>query len=158
MGSYGADFVKEFFKRTLYNLKCYDTLHKEDPEKYPNNVTQLINSFLGLLIFVKEDNINLSDRIYENFKNKKMEWTYAEDKNTKAFIRHLRNAIGHRRIIEKTNKQNEIIGLNFKDQKKQNKKIYKFEIDLSVKEIRKIIDLIDKDMKSLEEKLNANIC
>ena len=122
MGSYGKNFVKEFFKRTLYNLKCYDAFHKEDPEKYPNNVTQLINSFLGLLIFVKEDNINLSDRIYENFKSKKMEWTYAEEKNTKSFIRHLRNAISHRRIKEKVDDQKEIISITFKDQKNQNKK------------------------------------
>ena len=81
--------------------------------------------------------------------------TNAEEKNTKAFMRHLRNAISHRRIKEKVDDQNEIISITFKD---QYKKIYKFEIELSVKEIRDIIDLIDKDINLLEEKPNADIC
>jgi hypothetical protein len=145
LGTYGENFVQEFFKRTLYNLKCYDELHKEDNQKYPNNVTQLINSFLGLIVFVREDNLNLTNEIYENFKDKIQIWKYEKNPDTHELLRHLRNSTAHGRLKEKIDNHNNIIGLTFKDKIPKDEE-YKFEMELSVKEIRKMIDLINKEI------------
>lgn len=47
-----SDVVKDFAERTLVNLRQIESLSESGYEAY--EVTQLINSLLGLLIFPKE--------------------------------------------------------------------------------------------------------
>ena len=115
MGEYGNDFTKEFVKRTLENLKLIDEIHKTKPDKYPPyNITHLINSLLGLVVFVKADN-TLNDIKFKEYDI--CEWNYRdEEKKFLNFLKHLRNAIAHKRIKEITTKDSKnIIGLEFRD-------------------------------------------
>jgi hypothetical protein len=50
------NFANEFFERTIYNLNLYNEKHElgDEKEVFKYKITQLINSLLGLVIFVKE--------------------------------------------------------------------------------------------------------
>lgn len=139
MGAIDPDnFTKEFFKRTIKNLEDYEELHTNNPLRYPNNITQLINSLLGLIVFVKDDYDCVDESLYQSISNKINYWEYGtEQKNSKNLIRHLRNAIAHARIeTHGTNKS--IEDITFKDKDKS----YQFEINLNIDEIRSIIDIL----------------
>jgi len=107
MTDYGKDFVKEFSRRTFENLKMVcDNKDKDGKPDY--EVTQLLNSFIGLLIFPKEGPFSYKRRQDINFPNSEIQ-KIAEDSNCRkgngdchgdyfCMIRHLRNAIAHKRI------------------------------------------------------------
>lgn len=168
------DLVKDFFNRTLINLELYEKLNKQSPDDYPYEVTQLINSFLGLIVFVSEKcrekyktsageafsemilsysnnyTVNFSKEIYEKFEDK-INSTYPNDKNAVGFLQHLRNSVSHCRLEMKPDHKNlsEIGSIRFEDQLELNKekKPYTFNVELSIDDIREIIHLIEKDIK-----------
>jgi hypothetical protein len=140
------NFVNEFFERTIYNLNLYNEKHEHGDEKevFKYKITQLINSLLGLVIFVKEggtafDAINLLDIKQED----KIKWNYCdrdggkfEEKNFKNFLRHIRNAIAHKNLVINANKEKKINSITFRDKDRKNI----FEVTLSIKEIRNMVD------------------
>jgi len=93
--------VKDFARRTLHNLRFIEG-NKTQPDVY--EVTQLINSMLGLLVFPKEEfwdtilPIPLKD--IPSFQKIHVRCdTYKEKCNDlKTLIRHMRNSISHFRI------------------------------------------------------------
>lgn len=107
------NFDIDFAKRTLTNLKYMQNQKKNG--EYVFEVTQLINSFLGLIVFpyetylknansnnIFEPNISreLLDEINSN-PNKKDTYYYKneDEKNSfKTLVHRLRNAASHRRI------------------------------------------------------------
>ncbi|PKK90026.1 MAG: hypothetical protein CVV64_11945 [Candidatus Wallbacteria bacterium HGW-Wallbacteria-1] len=141
------DFVKDFFKRTLHNLRQYDAKHIEDPKNYQYEVTQLINSFLGLVIFSKERNEVTSKELNE-FIRGKFKSTYNNNKNSDDYCRHLRNAIAHRRIDSKSmpgaNGQMIIHSLQFRDRNTRQKPVPEFSSNLTICEIKEFIRLLSK--------------
>jgi len=96
------DLVKDFAKRTLINL---DYVQKQQQAGIPvYEVTQLVNSLLGLLVFPREHWINkipmkpLVDLVDDGWP--KLEILYqnprsVECKDLKQLTRYLRNAISH---------------------------------------------------------------
>ncbi len=96
----GQNFVGDFAKRTLENLKTIEKAGRDEKTHY--EVTQLINSLLGLIVFPKERSAVVKNsciaslRPYIQYGDKNM----PEDK----LLNNLRNAIGHAHIFfEKDN-------------------------------------------------------
>ena len=110
------DLNDKFIARTQKNLEAIERLKREDVEVY--EVTQLLNSMLGLLIFPKE-------RFFEKIQNKrwdmmvKEEWPlpsedYSHVSDLKQLITNMRNAVAHCNI-ELIPEHGEIISIEFRD-------------------------------------------
>ena len=108
------DLEDEFIARTQKNLKAIECLKQKGGEVY--EVTQLLNSMLGLLIFPKE-------KLYKKIQPKNWDmmvkegWPLPSGDNAKVsdleeLIRKMRNAVAHINI-ELVNDGNEIIGIRF---------------------------------------------
>lgn len=138
------NYVQEFFERTLYNLELYYEYHERSKEIFKYEITQLINSLLGLVVFVKEDGVVFNSITLAEIKvENEITWNYChrdggrfEDKNFKNFLRHIRNAISHKNLTIKSNNENEIDSIVFKDKDRNNV----FEVTFTIMEIRNLID------------------
>jgi hypothetical protein len=108
------DLEDEFIARTQKNLKAIECLKQKGGEVY--EVTQLLNSMLGLLIFPRA-------RFFEKIQDKSWDlmdkegWPLpsgdnAHVSNLKQLVRNMRNAVAHFNI-ELVNDGNEIIGIRF---------------------------------------------
>jgi len=93
------DVIRDFAERTRKNLRAIEHLLADGEEVY--EVTQLVNSMLGLLVFPREEFI---DRIPEtsliDLKRKgwpipKVRSGFPQISNLKELVRYLRNAIAH---------------------------------------------------------------
>ena len=109
------DLGDEFIARTQKNLIAIECLKDISCKVY--EVTQLLNSMLGLLIFPKER------RLYEKIQPKSWDTMVEEGwplpsgdnahvSNLKQLVRNMRNAVAHFNI-ELVNDGNEIIGIRF---------------------------------------------
>lgn len=147
MGNYPSqndEFVKEFFKRTLHNLAIYLEDHQKDKMRYPYDVTQIVNSFLGLIVFIKDT--QLSNPKLEQFirENPPMTWTCNGSNNIpeehifQNYLKRLRNAISHRKVTSISNEENQIITLVFKDGYNGGC----FHTELSIENIHLLINLL----------------
>ena len=93
------DLVKDFAERTEHNLEALRKFQKDGFEFY--EVTQLINSCLGLLILPKENYVtNIPEIPLEQLKSDKwpipeIEGNFEQVKDLRELIRYLRNAIAH---------------------------------------------------------------
>lgn len=149
---------KDFFCRTLHNLKIYREEKSKGTKAFEYEITQLINSFLGLIIFVKA-NKKQKNPALESFVNANAptEWdyTYKEKPETQEtqethnffnYLRHIRNAIAHptyNKNLEIKSENNEISSIIFRDTDPKNQK-NKFEANLTIEKIDKLIELISK--------------
>ncbi|HBG59221.1 MAG TPA: HEPN family nuclease [Anaerolineaceae bacterium] len=108
------DLEDEFIARTQKNLKAIECLKQKGGEVY--EVTQLLNSMLGLLIFPKE-------KLYKKIQPKNWDMMVKEGwplpsgdnahvSNLKQLVRNMRNAVAHFNI-ELVNDGNEITGIRF---------------------------------------------
>ena len=105
------DSIKDFFERTKANLEKYLENNNNDENAYPNEITQLINSLLGLLVITKEkDKIDYNKLQIEYLLTKQI---IKNESVNKTFVRHLRNAIAHGHI--KANGNESIETITFKD-------------------------------------------
>ena len=112
MSGYNIEyFIKDFANRTNYNLEYIDSR----ADKYgPYEVTQLINSLLGLIILPVEEYKNRTMRpqkehteLYEKTKNNikdimssceldsRYRCTYRNKDDPMSFIKHIKNALSH---------------------------------------------------------------
>lgn len=93
------DLLKDFTERTKRNLEVIEELHKTGKEVY--EVTQLVNSCLGLLVFPKEQFIEkipetpLDQLEKEGWPVPKLTGNFPQAENLRQLIRYLRNAIAH---------------------------------------------------------------
>jgi hypothetical protein len=93
------DVVKDFAKRTKHNLAVIKGLKEDEKEVY--EVTQLINSMLGLLVFPKETYFtNIPRKSLEDLKTEgwvipEVVGDFPQAKDLRELIRYLRNAIVH---------------------------------------------------------------
>lgn len=149
---------KDFVCRTKHNLELYTKHNRDKSQGFDFEVTQLINSFLGLIIFIKEKGFQ-GNQALEDFltNNKPKNWNYRyknettnkyekEKKSFENYLRHLRNAIAHpdERLSVQINdiKYGKISEITFKDFHKKKKKGNYFETTLSIKQIEKLINLL----------------
>lgn len=133
---------KVMFANEFEYQKCYE-------------VTQLINSFLGLLVFPKEKYFNFLSRKNNDFThtptlkkltnktyNKNYESTYKENNCERNVIRHLRNAVCHRRLTIYPlthNKSTEIQKIKFEDISTQKGYEGKFSLIINIDDLEKIV-------------------
>ena len=111
------DIVKDFAKRTKKNLDLMRRLQQENPELEIYEVTQLMNSLLGLLVFPQQ-------RYIKNIPHTPLDYLAAEGwpipqvvgqfpqvKDLNQLIRYLRNAVAHFNIEFLADGQGQISGL-----------------------------------------------
>lgn len=93
-----GSIVLDFAKRTLANLMFIEA-HKQQPNVY--EVTQMINSLLGLLVFPKEEFWNnikrepLANIPYTTRINIRQDTYTDRCTDLRTLVRHIRNSISH---------------------------------------------------------------
>jgi hypothetical protein len=158
MGNYSyGKVVQDFASRTKKNLAFIeDNLNKPDVEVY--EVTQLVNSLLGLLVFPQQEffekipEIPMRDLEAQGWPRIHTVPQYKSLGDLKTFLRYFRNGISHFNIKFSADDDNNITGLqiwNHKGGKKQNPK--NWEIELSLNDLKiiteKFLELIEKEIK-----------
>ncbi len=152
------NFVADFAYRTKKNL---DFINKNKNTHKIFETTQMINSFLGLIIFPQErsifnkiscDPVFLSKLIHCIKKN-----TYEGEIDFSKILRHLRNSIAHGKIeinsLEEEDKHFEINNLIFKDKNPKNES-EEFIIDISIDDLKILVNII---LTEIEEKQKNRI-
>ena len=95
------NLVKDFVKRTKQNNLMLHKLQIENPNLEFYEVTQLINSLLGLLIFPQQEYLDripktpLDELAKSGWPIPKVVGDYPQVKNLNQLVRYLRNAIAH---------------------------------------------------------------
>ena len=112
----GYELEDEFISRTEKNLRAIEKLKKEGENVY--EVTQFINSLLGLLVYPRERFFETIPDITQETMIKE-EWPLPLGENAqvsglKELIRYMRNAVAHFNIEFITDK-NEIECIRFKN-------------------------------------------
>ena len=93
----GNDFIKDFVTRTKSNLAALG--------KGPYEVTQLINSMVGLLIIPEQKQYNsiintlVDNVLFQKMINSIVVNTYKKSIDLQQVCRHLRNAVAHSNLI-----------------------------------------------------------
>ena len=93
------DVVANFAKRTMKNLQALESLQQQGADVF--EVTQLINSMLGLLIFPREEFVgripkkSLPELKSEGWPVPKVSPGFRQVANLNELVRYLRNAISH---------------------------------------------------------------
>ncbi len=149
------DVIRDFALRTKKNLECIESLAKEDnhkPEVF--EVTQLINSLLGLIVFPREDymssipNIPLPELVRQGWAVPRVIGKYPQAKHLRDLVYKLRHAVAHFNLKFISNSKGHISGIKVWncDMKKNHEIIW--EAELEVEELRDIayrfIELIIK--------------
>ena len=97
------NLVKDFALRTRANLELIRKEANEGKEAY--EVTQLINSMLGLLVFPQQEfynkipNTPLSELEKEGWPIPEVQGDYPQVSNLKKLARYLRNGISHFNLV-----------------------------------------------------------
>ena len=159
MGYYPEEFEKEFIRRTKVNLKFIQVAHANDTnDEDVYEVTQFINSMLGLLVFPKE-------AFYKLIDNKKTLDTYRQDgweipvptignkakwNNLQQYVNHMRNGITHNNIDFSSNDNKEVSGMTIFDQytKKSPKN---WEVAFTIEQLIKFTEKMAKYFLSLQD-------
>ena len=95
------NLVKDFALRTRKNLDTLRELQQSQPNSEVYEVTQLINSMLGLLIFPQQQYVSripkvpLSDLANQGWPVPKIIGDYSQVKDLNQLVRYLRNGIAH---------------------------------------------------------------
>ena len=135
----GDEFIKDFALRTKENYRMV--------QKGPYEVTQLINSAVGLLIIPQQKQYDkivdsiVEEELLQDLQNCVIKNTYPQNLDLGQIARHLRNSIAHARfefIAEKLPqkwKPIQIHNVVFKDV--DERRHYEFEISLTVELLEK---------------------
>jgi hypothetical protein len=112
-----VSLIHDFARRTLANLDALKLMREHSPDVEFYEVTNLINSMLGLLIFpqqafVKEiPSTPLSELEAQGWPIPRIIGKFPQVKNLNQLVRFLRNAISHCNVKFKAGSRDEIIGL-----------------------------------------------
>ena len=150
--------VQDFAYRTRKNLDLLRILQAEDPEVEIYEVTQLVNSLLGLLIFPQQSYIDeiphipLQELKEDGWPIPRIIGEYPQVKNLNQLVRYLRNAIAHFNVHFLVDDHRQLTGIqvwNEREQriaggKKEKHVVWKAEISLLELELitNKFIDLL----------------
>lgn len=173
------DFVADFACRTFKNLSKVCSFSDVDRGK-GFEVTQLLNSFLGLLVFPQQEQCKrhqtgeeqrgyFTSYDYNNlpFPNKNIEVAYlnAVKDNSEyltsgspfqKMIRHLRNAVAHQSLqvdpLPGEGEVSEVIGFQFIDTDASNSIAFALSIENMYNILMGILYCITNDMKKMKEK------
>lgn len=111
------DVIADFAKRTEANLQTIRRLAKEDGAAPAFEVTQLVNSMLGLLVFPQQRYLDripetpIADLAREGWPIPEVIGDHPQVPNLRQLIRMLRNAVAHFNLEFEPGVGNEIKGL-----------------------------------------------
>jgi hypothetical protein len=140
--NYHEDLVADFARRTRANLETLRKVQEVHRDWSVFEVTQLINSMLGLLVFPQQQYF---DRIPETAMPVLVEqgWpvprvtgNYPQANDLRTLVRYLRNAISHFNIEFLERKSGEITGIRVWNVGRNNQKTW--EADLSIDDLEAI--------------------
>lgn len=139
------NLVKDFAKRTRHNLDTLRSLQSELPEIELYEVTQLINSMLGLLVFPQQGYVTsipytpLTDLVHQGWPNPKVVGNYPQVSDLNQLVRYLRNAIAHFNLEFVSNDEQQIRGLCVWNVSTRTGKTT-WKAELTIEDIEKITD------------------
>ena len=152
------DLVRDFAERTKKNLEAIEHLLRQGKEVY--EITQLINSMLGLLVFPREEFVSripktpLTDLHRDGWPTPKVIDGFPRVKHLRELVRYLRNAIAHFNIEFISNSDRQISGVRlWNTDPRTNTKTW--EAELNPEDLRNIAerftDLILRESRGLTE-------
>jgi hypothetical protein len=112
------DLVADFARRTRTNLEGLRTIKRQNPNMEVYEVTQLINSMLGLLVFPQQRYIDripqtpLEELTADGWPIPKVTGDYPQAEDLQKLVRLLRNGISHFNIEFIPDTQGEISALS----------------------------------------------
>jgi hypothetical protein len=133
--------LADFARRTLHNLRLIREIQTMEPEREAYEVTQLINSMLGLLVFPKERYLNdippktLDELKREGWPIPDVRPGYTQAQSLRDFLRLMRNAIAHFNVEFLPDQKNEINGVRIWNKSNGTKT---WEVELSLEQIEAI--------------------
>ena len=107
--------IEDFARRTRSNLQALRRLQESGVEVF--EVTALVNSMLGLLIFPQQSyvdrlpEVSLEELAREGWPIPKIDGAYPQVPSLKQLVRHLRNAISHFNVQFNSDGAGQIAGL-----------------------------------------------
>lgn len=152
--------VHDFIDRTNRNLKNVDRAVQCDPKAF-FEVTQLINSAIGLLMFPNEVYLNqLPDTRVEDILNPehlpKIIYGDAKLGTLQDSVKKIRNALAHYNV-EFTNKNNSIVGLYLWTFAHPKEKVPELVVYISIESLRAIFEAASKAyIKATKTNKNIN--
>jgi hypothetical protein len=111
------NLVRDFAKRTRANLVTLRSLPSVNPDLKVYEVTQLINSMLGLLVFPEQRYFNHipktspEDLIHQGWPIPEVEGDYPQVNDLQELVRYLRNGITHCNVEFLADSREQIDGL-----------------------------------------------
>ncbi len=136
--------IHDFAKRTLANLDSLKVLRDQNPEVQFYEVTNLINSMLGLLIFPQQAFVNeipptpLLELADQGWPIPRVIGSFEQVQNLNQLIRYLRNAIAHCNVKFKAGDRDEIIGIVVWNNDTRASPRKTWQAELSIEEIEQI--------------------
>ena len=156
-----TNLVLDFARRTKKNLEFIEhslTRDRLNSENDVYEVTQLINSLLGLLVFPQQKFYDaipetpLLELVKDGWPEIiPVEGNLKED-NLRQLLRYLRNGVSHFNIEFLTNRHNKIIGISIWNTPPHTDKP-DWKVNLSLQDLKKIVY---KFIDTLEERINLN--
>ena len=152
--------LADFAERTLHNLRLIREIEKAQPERKAFEVTQLINSLLGLLVFPKENYLDqVPDKTIDELKAEgwpipDVSAEYNQAKGLKDFVRLMRNGVAHFNVEFLSSQRNEITGIRIWNINRQREKDWEAELtleDIEIIALRFISLLTGKDINMQNE-------
>ena len=142
------DIVRAFAMRTRANLKVINALESADLEVF--EVTQLVNSLLGLLVFPQQryyrsiPEIPLSELARAGWPEPLVVGEFPTVENLKDLMRYLRNAISHFNVEYLSDADGEIRGMRLWNINRNREKDWVVELSLDDLEVvvDKFLDLM----------------
>ena len=111
------DLVCDFAQRTRANLEAIEWLRNQSQHLPAYEITQLINSLLGLLVFPQQEFVNsipatpLTQLQFQGWPIPKIVGNFQQVKDLRQLVRYLRNAIAHFNIEFTADAKDQINGL-----------------------------------------------
>lgn len=110
------DVVADFAARTKHNLEFIRKAHRENPGSV-YEVTQLVNSLLGLLVFPQQRYVHsipatpLAELERAGWPIPQVEGSYPQVKDLNQLFRYLRNAVAHSNIEFLADERGDLTGI-----------------------------------------------
>ena len=145
--------VLDFARRTKRNLEYIESKSHDNYDLEVYEVTQLINSMLGLLVFPQQKffddlpEISLGELVDKGWPKINTTKGKLKEDNLQQLLRYLRNGIAHFNVRFTANTSNKLTGVSIWNIP-QGKKMQDWEAELSLDDLRNIvyrfIELIEK--------------
>lgn len=157
-----ANVVEDFASRTKKNLETLRQLQKQHPEIEIYDVTQLINSMLGLLVFPQQSyfkkipKITLVELQTQGWPIPKVTPSSKQAKNLRDLMRYMRNSVAHCNIIFLTDDRNVIIGLRMWNTWKSDDKLLRVTKSGEQTWIARLIEDLPKSRGAMHKETDEN--